>query len=54
MPSTTFWPAGLAFGITLLLWGVVTSLVIVAFGGAAIVVALAGWIGEIRREAKAQ
>jgi hypothetical protein len=32
------------------LWGIVTSLVIVTVGLAVFAVALAGWIGEIRHE----
>ncbi len=44
------WPAALALGITLLLWGLVTSLIITGVGGILFVVALAGWIRDIRYE----
>ena len=52
IPRPTFWPAGLAFGITLSLWGIVTSPIIIVFGLVVLVIALGGWIGEMRREAK--
>jgi hypothetical protein len=51
IPRPTYWPAGLALGITFLLWGIVTSLVVVAVGAAVFIVSLAGWIGEMRHEA---
>ena len=44
------WPAALALGITLLVWGLVTSLIITAVGGCVFAAALAGWIREIRHE----
>jgi hypothetical protein len=46
----TYWPAAMALGITLLLWGLVTSPVVLVAGAAVIVVSLVGWIGEMRRE----
>jgi hypothetical protein len=52
IPSPTFWPAGLALGITFLFWGIITSLVVVAVGFVVFVVSLSGWIGEMRNEAK--
>jgi hypothetical protein len=51
IPRPTAWPAGLALGVTFLLWGIVTSLVVVAIGLALFAVSLTGWIGEIRNEA---
>lgn len=44
----TYWPAALAFGATLTLWGPVTTLVISAVGLAVSAVALIGWIYEVR------
>jgi hypothetical protein len=52
IPPPTFWPAGLAFGLTLTLWGFVTSIVIVLLGLLAAVVSLVGWIGDMRHEAE--
>ena len=46
----TFWPAGIAFGITLLAWGLITSVVLIGFGLAVFIVSLIGWIGELRHE----
>jgi hypothetical protein len=50
IPQPTAWPAGMAFGVTLLIWGFVTSLVLVAMGLAVVTASLVGWIGEIRHE----
>lgn len=48
LPRPTYWPAALAFGLTLLAWGIATTWIIASIGGAVIVAALAGWIGELR------
>lgn len=50
VPRPTFWPASLAFGITFLVWGLVTSVVLIVVGLAVFVVSLMGWIGELRHE----
>lgn len=50
VPRPTCWPAGTAFGISLLFWGIVTSPVVAGAGGIALVVSLLGWIGEMRHE----
>jgi hypothetical protein len=50
LPKPTFWPAFLAFAVTFLLWGIVTSPIITTVGGLLLVVSLAGWIGDIRHE----
>ncbi len=52
IPSPSYYPAGVALGVTFLLWGIVTSLVVVAIGATVLVVSLTGWIGEMRHEAK--
>jgi hypothetical protein len=46
----TVFPASMAFGITLLLWGIVTSPVVLSAGALVIVASLIGWIGEIGNE----
>jgi hypothetical protein len=48
LPEPTYWPAVLAFGITLFAWGLMTSLIIVGIGLLVFAVALAGWIGDLR------
>jgi hypothetical protein len=44
------WPVTLALGITLLVWGLVTSLIISGVGVALFAGAMAGWIRDIRHE----
>ena len=48
----TYFPAGLAMGITFLFWGLITSLVTFVVGLALFTASLAGWITEIRYERK--
>ena len=50
--APTWWPAALALGSTLIAWGLVSSLIVLAVGLAVFVVSLAGWIGDIRHEHK--
>jgi len=50
LPQPNFWPAGLALGITMLLWGLVSSWVILCFGAVLLVRSLYGWINALRRE----
>jgi hypothetical protein len=48
LPQPGYWPAALAFGITFMLWGVVTTYIVSAIGLIVSAVALAGWIGALR------
>ena len=50
LPSPTLWPATLALGSTLLVWGLISSLLVTFFGTLLFGAALVGWIGEIRNE----
>lgn len=50
LPKPTYWPAVMALGIVFLLWGMVTTFVISGAGLTLFALALAGWIGELRRE----
>ena len=52
LPRPTYFPAGLAMGITLIFWGLITSWVIFLAGIGLFIAALAGWISEIRHERK--
>jgi hypothetical protein len=54
IPTPTYWPAGLALGVTLLLWGLITSVVLAGIGLAVFGIALGGWIGEMRNEHREQ
>ena len=49
-PKPGVWPVTLALAITLLVWGLVTSLIITGVGLALFAVAMAGWIRDIRHE----
>ena len=50
LPEPCVWPAALAMGITFLLWGLVTSLIITGVGLVVFAGAISGWISEIRHE----
>jgi hypothetical protein len=50
IPRPTSWPAGLALGIALIGWGLITSPIIFGIGLVLFAVALGGWIREIRHE----
>ena len=47
LPRPTYWPAALAFGITLLAWGFLTTFYISLVGLGMIFLAIGGWIGEL-------
>jgi hypothetical protein len=49
-PQPTFWPAALALGTVLLLWGLVTSPVVTAVGLVLLAASIAGWLGKMRHE----
>lgn len=48
LPAPSIWPMVLAAGVTLLLFGVVTSLVFSVFGALLMVLSMHGWIQELR------
>ncbi len=52
LPSPTFWPAGLALGITFIFWALITSWVVLVIGIALFAASLAGWISDLRHEPK--
>jgi hypothetical protein len=49
-PEPGIWPVSLALAITLLVWGLVNSLIITGVGLALFAAAMAGWIRDIRHE----
>ncbi len=51
LPSPTYWPAVMALGIVLMVWGLVSTFVISGVGLALFALALAGWIGDLRHVA---
>ncbi len=50
LSEPTYWPAVMALGITMLLWGIVTSVIISIVGLALFALAITGWIGELLHE----
>jgi hypothetical protein len=52
LPHPTFFPAGLAMGVTFIFWGLISNWVVFLVGVALFAAALAGWITEIRHEHK--
>jgi hypothetical protein len=52
LPEPTWWPAAIALGVTLTVWGLVASFIVFGMGLAIVIVSLAGWIGDICHERK--
>ena len=52
LPHPTYFPAGLAMGVTFIFWGLISNWVVFLVGVALFAAALAGWITEIRHEHK--
>lgn len=50
VPQPTAWPMVLAFGTTLLAWGIVTSWIIAGVGLVLFACGVGGWIAEMRHE----
>jgi hypothetical protein len=50
--APTLYPAALSLAATLLVWGLISSLIVTAFGLVLFAVTLAGWIKDIRHERK--
>lgn len=50
IPEPTYMPLVMALGIMCLLWGIVTTAFLSLVGAILFVVAISGWIGELRHE----
>lgn len=50
LPRPTWFPAGLAMGTTCILWGLITSWIILVVGLVIFAASLTGWINEIHHE----
>jgi hypothetical protein len=48
LPHPTYWPVTMALGITFSLWGIVTSWLVSAVGIILFILALIGWLGDLR------
>jgi hypothetical protein len=49
-PGMTVWPAALSFAVTLIIWGLISSLILTGFGIVMFAISMAGWIKDIRHE----
>ncbi len=47
MPRPSFWPIFTAFGVLLLFWGLITSILIFAMGFVVVGFSVAGWISDL-------
>jgi hypothetical protein len=47
LPRPTYWPAVLAVGIMLILWGLIGSVILTVAGAVLFVIAAAGWTKEL-------
>jgi hypothetical protein len=52
LPRPTYFPAGMALGVALIFWGLITVWVILLAGIGLFAVMLGGWIAEICHERK--
>ncbi len=50
IPESTYWPFALAFGVTFLFLGFLTSLIVSGVGLLCMIIAIAGWIVEMKHE----
>ena len=50
LPGPSMWPFVLGAGVSLLAFGVLTSLLFTAVGAVMVAIGLAGWIEELRHE----
>jgi hypothetical protein len=50
LPKPTYWPFFLAIGLTFTAWGLVTTWLIAVAGLIIFIIALTGWINEMRHE----
>jgi hypothetical protein len=54
LPRPTYWPAVLAGGVVVFAWGPPTSWTVSVVGAVVSVVAIRGWIGELRHESESE
>ena len=52
VPAHSLWPATVAFGFSFALFGVVTSTLFSVCGAVVLAAGIAGWILDLRREAR--
>jgi hypothetical protein len=54
LPRPSYWPAVLAGGAVVFAWGPPTSWTVSVVGAVVSIVAIRGWIGELRHESKSE
>ncbi len=54
LPRPTYWPAVLAGGVVVFAWGPPTSWTVSVVGAVVSIIAIRGWIGELRHESKSE
>jgi len=50
LPGPTYWPFFLAMGLAFLFWGLLTTWIILIAGALIFIIALTGWINQLRHE----
>lgn len=50
LPRPTYWPFFLAFGVSLIFWGVLTTWLISGMGLLVFAIAIGGWLGDVAGE----
>jgi hypothetical protein len=50
----TYWPVVMAAGITLVMWGIATTFLLSGIGLLLFALALAGWVGDLLSDGKAE
>jgi hypothetical protein len=48
LPHPTYWPITMSLGIVFAFWGIVTSFIISGVGIILFIIALIGWLGDLR------
>ncbi|HYW96510.1 MAG TPA: hypothetical protein VE870_13030 [Bacteroidales bacterium] len=49
IPEPTFWPIFTAFGVLLLFWGLITSLILSFVGVVVLAFSISGWISDLNK-----
>lgn len=50
IPEPTYWPAVFGLGLAFLMWGFISNIFVWGMGFILLVVAIVGWIGDLRNE----
>ena len=50
IPPPTYWPAVFGFGLTFIMWGIISNIFLFCFGLIVVVIALVYWVLDLRHE----